>query len=142
MYVTIGRTPDGRIAAHPITGTATAIDPPHRVGTLYIGPVCPPDTLDRATGSLQAISDTVIVPRRFAATVAATEADPDLVGPVVAVLVHPNIGVLLLLGPFDDRAALDQWWNWPGNRIPRTGIVCLPVSLSHTDQPEPSGGTR
>lgn len=136
MYVTIARAPDGRVVSRGTRERPRWRDPaqPGRV-TAYTGLLCPPDAIDRATGTLYAIADAVIVEASFAAAVAATEVDPDLSGPAVAVLAHPHIGALLILGPFDDGAALHEWWNWPGNRIVRSGIVCVPLPLNPTDPP-------
>jgi hypothetical protein len=141
VYVTIARLPCGHVS---VCATATTADPPtlpDRATAACTAPLCPPEQVDRTTGTIRAIHHVMNVERGFAAAVAATGPALNLAGPVAGVLAHPGIGRLLVVGPFDDEADLDRWWHWHGNRLATTGIACLPIALDATPA-DTSGDAR
>jgi len=129
VYVTIARVPGGRVAVCATTATADPPTLPDGAGPACTAPLCPPDQIDRTTGTIRAVQLIINVERSFAAAVVATRPAPNLAGPVAGVLAHPGIGRLLVVGPFDEPADLDQWWHWRGNRLPIANVVCLPIAL-------------
>ena len=137
MYVTITRVSGQRVT---IRATPTG-DPPADNRDVRSAPLCPPEQVDRTTGAIRATRLVVNVSRSFAAAVAATRPATGLSGPVAGVLAHPGIGRLLAVGPFENPTTLDHWWRWRGNRLIRTGLVCLPVTLT-TAPADATGGTQ
>jgi hypothetical protein len=132
VYITISREPGGQVAVHAVGND----DLPENTADVHSAPMCTPDQVDRTTGAIQAMHLVVDVEQALAAAVAALHAESGLAGPVAGVLVHPGIGRLLAVGPFDSPPHLDRWWHWHGNRLVRTGIICLPVALqAHVDHP-------
>ncbi len=139
VYVTIARVAGGGVTVRATAPTADPPTLPDGAKPVCTAGLCPPTNVDRTTGAIRAVQHVVNIDRAFATAVAATRPTPNLTGPVAGVLAHPGIGRLLVVGPFDQPADLDQWWHWRGNRFPRASIVCLPIALS-TQQAAPTEG--
>jgi hypothetical protein len=137
VYVTVVCDPAGRTAAY---GPAPTADPPTRPsgGALACtAPLCPTSGLDRNTGRITDPNHIMQVDRTLAHAIATAQPSADLAGPLVAVLAHPGIRLLVVVGPFDSAETITKWWHWHANRLATAGVACLTVPLTNA-----KAGTR
>jgi hypothetical protein len=131
VYVTVVCEPAGRTVVH---GPAPTADPAalHTHGRLICTtPLCPTSGVDRSTGRGTDPSHIMHVDRTLATAIASARPAADLGGPLVTVLVHPDIRLLVAVSPFESSEAIDKWWHWHANRFSTADVVCLPAAFTH-----------
>jgi hypothetical protein len=131
VYLTIARRPCGHITV-PATTTAEPPTLPDGAVAECAAKRCPPEQVNRTTGTVRKPAHILNVPRSLAAEVASTLPATDLARPMAGVLTHPQTGRLPAVGPFNDADHLDRWWQWRGNRLATAGIGCLPAAPATT----------
>lgn len=131
MYVTVVCDPAGRTAAYGPASTADPPTPPDDGTLACTAPLCPTSGLDRTTGRITDPHHIMQVDRPLAHAIATAQPSANLAGPLVAVLAHPGIRLLVVVGPFDNAEAIKTWWHWHANRFATAGVTCLTVPLTN-----------